>query len=412
MNQINVSDIQVYPIKSTSGIGLTSAWIDDLGLSFDRRFVLTGLNGQFITARTHPKLCLIQTNITANGFVITAPNMPILVLNYTGENADGLTTNYKNITVWSDTISAQLCSDNINQWFSQYIRQDCNLMYFGGQSSRQVKNTDNDVAFADGYPLLLISQASLDKLNEYSPRKNVMAQFRPNIVVTHSDAFAEDSWHTIQIGEVKFLVSKACSRCNFTTVDPNTGKFDSTQEPLTTLEKFRKDDKGDIDFGQNLIPLNQGQIKIGDKLEVLKTQSAKQYKDTQLSSTNVAINNTKLESLALDDVNEAHNKPVKKSPPKNKSVNTVKSKITINFDSWNTTHQGNTKDSILVQGENADLIMPYSCRAGNCGRCRVKLQSGDVEQLSTNGLMPDEIQGGYILSCVSIPKSDIVITKD
>ena len=402
MNKINLADIQVYPIKSTSGIGLTNAWIDDLGLSFDRRFVLTDFNGKFITARTHPKLCLIQTNITVNGFIITAPNMPSLVLNYTGDHANSLSSSYQNITVWDDTISAQQCGDNINQWFSQYIRQNCQLMYFGDNSNRQVKNSESNVAFADGYPLLLISQASLDTLNEYSPRNNVMAQFRPNIVVNGCDAFAEDSWHTIQIGEVKFLVSKACSRCNFTTVDPTTGKFDTTQEPLTTLAKFRKDEHGEIYFGQNLIPLNQGQIKIGDTLEVLKTQTAKQYSDSLLTSIKPEEAAAEIKDLSPNTL----------TPPSIQPTANTNKKVTINFDSRNEVHQGNTKDSLLEQGEDADLIMHYSCRAGNCGRCKVKLQSGEVEQLSTNGLMPDEIHEGYILSCVSIPKSDLVITKN
>lgn len=391
MNQTSLIDINVYPIKSTAGIGLSNAWVDHLGLSFDRRFVLTDLTGQFITARTHPKLCLIQANITAAGLVLTAPKMTTLVLNYTGANPDGLTADYQSIKVWSDNILAQRCSDMVNQWFSQYIRQDCQLMYFGEQSTRQVKNSENEVAFADGYPLLLISQGSLNALNAISPRNNVMAQFRPNIVVDHCEAFAEDSWHTIQIGEVKFLVSKPCSRCNFTTVDTTTGKFDPSLEPLNTLATFRKDTKGDIDFGQNLVPLNHGQIRIGDKVEVLKTQSPKKY----VHITPAAKNSTEQSVTTAND-----NKPALKKNP------------SINFDSWNVTHQGNNQETLLEQGESAGLILPYSCRAGNCGRCKVKLQQGDVEQLSTNGLMPDEQNSGYVLACVSIPKSDVTITKD
>lgn len=398
MKDVKLANIHTYPIKSTSGIALSNAWIDELGLSFDRRFVVCDTRGQFITARTQPSLCLIQANITPAGFILTAPNMPNLSLDYTGNNTKGLTTRYQNITVWKDTISAQCCNEKVNQWFSQYLQFPCELLFFGNESSRLVKNSSNEVAFADGYPLLLISQSSLDELNTRSPRKNVMAQFRPNIVVDNCDAFAEDGWHTIKIGEVEFVISKPCSRCNFTTVDPSTGNFDYSREPLKTLASFRKDSDGEIYFGQNLIPLNTGQIKVGDTVEILKTQVAKQYPERQ-------ENRPRAEKKAVTSniTRSDTTKPVAKK---------VTSQLNINFESWDEVHQGNNQETLLEQGEAADLIMMYSCRSGMCGRCKVKLQSGEVEQLSTEGLMPSEKDDGYILACVCIPTTDVVITKN
>lgn len=87
------------------------------------------------------------------------------------------------------------------------------------------------------------------------------------------------------------------------------------------------------------------------------------------------------------------------------------SKINLDFSSWNKTISGNTRDSILKQGEAADLLLPYSCRGGMCGRCKIKLKSGEVKQITSDGLTDDEKKQGFVLACSSIPQSDLVLTK-
>ena len=119
---IQLSQISIYPIKSTSGIELSNSWVDELGLSFDRRFVLTDDKCQFITARTEPKLCLIQANLTATGLILTAPDMPKLVINY-----QDLNDFYQTVFVWKDNINAQQGSDAHHQWFSRYLNRPCQL---------------------------------------------------------------------------------------------------------------------------------------------------------------------------------------------------------------------------------------------------------------------------------------------
>jgi uncharacterized protein YcbX/ferredoxin len=382
-----LSNISIYPIKSTKGLDLSSSWVDELGLSFDRRFVIADQYGQFITARIHAKLCLIQANLTSQGLILTAPNMPSLAINYQhfGEQ-------YQPVTVWGQQIQSQHCLNNYDLWFSHYLGSHCQLLFFGERSQRQVKNSTKSVAYADGYPLLLISAASLNRLNERTSSAIKMTQFRPNIVVDNTDPFAEDSWKKIRIGDVEFDIVKPCSRCVFTTIDPETGQKNSDREPLKALKTFRQgrgDDK-DIYFGQNMIPLNQGQIAIGDVVEIIEQQKPIIYIDQKALTSH---------QPAPQTLNIQEEKNMTK-------------KINILFDSWNIDHLGNNQDTLLDQGEEAGLIMPYSCRGGMCGRCKVKLQSGDVEQLATDGLMPDEKSEGYILACSCIPKSDIVITKD
>jgi len=387
----SLQSLHIYPIKSTAGISLSNSWVDDYGLSFDRRFVITDANGLFITARTQPTLCLIEANLTAYGLVLTAPNMPSLHIHY-----QKLSQTYKDVSVWENDINAQHGHEDYDLWFSQYLQIPCQLLYFGEQSQRFVKNSNKQVAFADGYPLLLISQASLEDLNNKMPlqanQKISMSQFRPNIVIDNCEAFAEDTWQHIRIGEVEFEVSKPCSRCIFTTVNPINAEMHPQQEPLATLKNYRQVASGDVMFGQNLIALNQGSIKQGDKIVVLKKQSSPLF---------ITMSSTKIDKAQSVD-SLSPNKEVKKSLPK---------KVNLNFNSWNKTVTGNSKDSILDQAEAAGMLLPYSCRGGMCGRCKIKLKSGEVKQLATDGLSDVEKEQGFVLACSSIPQSDLILAK-
>lgn len=379
MPKVTVSNLYIYPIKSTMGISLPHADIDELGLAFDRRFVISDNSGQFITARTEPSLCLVKSTLTEQGITLSAPNMPKLSLAY-----DNFSDQYQNVTVWDDEIAGQLCSPEANSWFSDYLQRPCQLLFFGEASSRMKKTNTDDarkVAFADGYPLLLISQASLDDLNQRLSANNQkavsMAQFRPNIVVDNCLPFAEDGWQHIRIGDVEFKVSKPCERCIFTTVNPENGIKDAQQQPLSTLKTYRQTNNGEVLFGQNLIPLTSGNIKQGDKLAIIKSQQPPSF-----------------------------NQP--SSAPATTTVN-KKKKVSIQFETWNKTHTADNQKTVLEHGEDAGLIIPYSCRAGMCGRCKAKLLSGEVTQLADDGLSAEEKQQGYILCCSAIAQSDVVI---
>ena len=397
-----VQSLHIYPIKSTAGIALSKSWVDDFGLSFDRRFVVTDLNGQFITARTQPKLCLIQCFLTPKGLLLTAPNMPELEVNF-----DDFSEQYHSITVWKDDINALYCHQHYDKWFSQYLNLPCQLHFFADKSSRKVCNSDNQVGFADGYPLLLISQASLNDLNNrlttrYGDNAGVaMTQFRPNIVVNDTKAFAEDGWQRIRIGDVEFELVKPCSRCVFTTIDPDNAEKHPEQEPLSTLKSYRQVAKGDVMFGQNIIPLNKGQIKQGDSVTILSHQSPLHFISNQKSNSEVS-------KIASTEGNKQENKKVNEATI---SETIIPKKVNISFDSWNKKHKGNTQEPILDQGEAAGLILPYSCRGGMCGRCKIKLNAGTVKQLADDGLTDDEKAQGYILACSSIPQSDLVVSS-
>lgn len=269
----SLSAITVYPIKSTAPINLSRSAVTATGLAFDRQFVLCNEQGKFLTARSHPRLLAIKTALQQEGLLISAPGMAPLHLEYSA-----LGQQYDEITVWKDTIHTQFCGEAVQQWFETYLQQPCKLYRFGPQSDRPVRgHSEHQVAFADGYPLLLISKASLTDLNQRCQSTVLMEQMRPNLVVDDCTAYAEDSWKRVRIGTVEFAVVKPCGRCILTTTDPNTLARNPEREPLSVLKKYRKGSDGEAHFGQNLIALNSGIVSLNDPIEILETGQPERY---------------------------------------------------------------------------------------------------------------------------------------
>ncbi|MPW35800.1 MOSC domain-containing protein [Vibrio sp. B1Z05] len=271
-----LSGINIFPVKSTSGIAQSRAYVGLEGISFDRRFVVTDTAGRMITARKYPKMVTIKSTLLPDGILLSAPNAQDLHL-----SISDLERNEFECKIWSDRFFAYTTTDTANQWFSNVLGTPALLLYCGEESNRYREKLATKVSFADGYPLLVISQGSLDELNRSASHPQSMSQFRTNLVIEGVPPFAEDSWEKIAIGEVEFKVGKACQRCVLTSVDPKTGEKMAAKEPTATLAKFRADEKGAIFFGMNLIALNEGVIEVGDELRVLETRTAITYTDTR-----------------------------------------------------------------------------------------------------------------------------------
>ena len=176
------------------------------------------------------------------------------------------------VEIWGDRCEALAAEKKAESWISDYLGKRCNFVFMPDHSNRLV-NQDyaigrDQVAFSDGFPLLLISESSLCDLNSRVPEEITMKRFRPNLVVNNTDPYQEDNWKAIRIGDCELQIVKPCSRCVLTTVDPETGKF-SSREPLKTLAKYRKFN-GEVVFGQNLIPRSVGKLEVGMKVEILK----------------------------------------------------------------------------------------------------------------------------------------------
>ncbi|ART80476.1 hybrid-cluster NAD(P)-dependent oxidoreductase [Oceanisphaera avium] len=268
-----VTQLNLYPLKSAAGISVEQAFVFDEGLLGDRRFMVAKLNGGFISARTHPQLQRIHVSWVAGGLDL---------------NTKGLTLNVRYTeflkrpmmaTVWEDTFSAFSTHPSYDAWFSALLDEPVQLLWLGETSGRYRTQLNTSVSFADGYPLLLISTASLADVNLRADAQLAMSQFRPNIVVSAQRAFEEDGWQRIRIGEVEFVVAKPCSRCVMTTIIPGTEQFHQLKEPLATLVRYRRGEDGEVYFGQNLIALNSGTIQRNDPVEVLEYASAPIYTD-------------------------------------------------------------------------------------------------------------------------------------
>ena len=288
-----LSQIHVYPVKSTAALTQSHAWVEKQGLAFDRRFMVASDEGAMITARKYPQMVKITATLTMTGLVLQYPNKTDLALQY----ADFAMVD-ASATVWNDNFSAYTTTMIANQWFSDIIGHSVQLLFCGQQSNRVRSKIGHNVSFADGYPLLVISEASLAALNERSRDHHTMAQFRTNLVVSNTDAFAEDGWKRIRIGEVEFEIVKPCARCILTTVDPLTGEFNALKEPLKTMATFRADATGDVFFGQNLVALNEGMIRAGDVIEVLETQPKQVYVDN--AETKLLLTCVEREDIAAD----------------------------------------------------------------------------------------------------------------
>lgn len=277
-----ITQLHLYPIKSAAGISVADAYVSFEGLLGDRRYMLAKPDGGFISARTHPRLQRIQVTPVAAG----------LDLSYSESHNDSYGESRLKIRpsefikqavtacVWDDTFTAFSTHAQYDAWFSELLGEPLQLLWVGESSQRYRATIDTPVSFADGYPLLLISEASLADLNLRADAQLVMSQFRPNLVVGNTRAFAEDGWRRIRIGEVEFMVAKPCSRCVMTTIMPNSEQFNKLKEPLATLLRYRHGSDNEVYFGQNLITLNEGLIRQGDAVEVVEYQTAAMYADS------------------------------------------------------------------------------------------------------------------------------------
>lgn len=264
MSAITVSNLSIYPIKSCGEIIINHTRVEDFGLKDDRRWMVVDENGVMLTQRKVAEMCLIQPEITESGLILTAPSMKPLHVNYP-------ITNKCRVSIWQDQCQAYDAGDEAANWLGNVLSKKCRLVYFSKDEFRQVDldyaNKGEKTAFSDGFPLLLISQASLDDLNNKLEIKITMNRFRPNIVVDGCLPFAEDSWSNIRIGTTTFRIVKPCSRCVIPNINPKTAKRET--EPSKTLASYRKQDSK-IFFGQNVIANGYGDIEVGMSVELLK----------------------------------------------------------------------------------------------------------------------------------------------
>ncbi len=272
MAPITITDLYTYPVKSCAGIRQDSFTLTETGPQYDRNWVITDADGMFYTQRELPHMARIYPSFADGCLVLSAEGMPTTYV-----PLDQNASPHADVTVWRDTMQAADTGDDVARWLAEFLGTEARLFALTEKTLRLTDKAyaaqQSKVGFPDGYPLLLISEESLDDLNTRLQARGKhtvpMTRFRPNIVVRSGSAFAEDDWGAFTVGEMHFDVVKSCARCAITTVDPKTGQVPDAKEPLATLATFRRADGGKVLFGQNVIHRAHGQIAVGDVLTIV-----------------------------------------------------------------------------------------------------------------------------------------------
>jgi len=264
-NKISVTQLFIYPVKSFAGIQVDQSDVDNMGLKFDRRWMVVSPEGKFITQRTVPKMVMINTHLDNEQLTLSTKNKPSHCVPLVTDVSEKMDVN-----IWKDTVTVKKVGKETDQWISDVLGVDCHLVYIEDDVVRQCdlefSEAGERTGFADGFPILIISEESLADLNKRLELTVDMRRFRPNIVISGVEPFAEDNLTLFSINDIDMKGVKLCDRCPMPMIDPDRGERIS-QEPIATLSSYRKWDRK-IFFGMNVIQKNQGVIAIGDELTI------------------------------------------------------------------------------------------------------------------------------------------------
>ncbi len=264
MSSPSLSAIYRYPLKSARGHSLDSAETDRFGLRGDRRWMLVDSTGRFQSQRRLPAMARLEVEPLPSGLRLSWEGESIDVEQPVAQGACVIAT------VWEDTVVAPVAAAEVNGWLSDRLGDALRLVYFPDTALRGVEPgyapSSQLVAFSDGYPLLVVTEAALDELNSRMPSAVPMDRFRPNLVIRGADAHAEDDWRHIRIGDSDVHLVKPCSRCAIPSVDQQTGERDP--DINRALASYRRRD-GVIYFGMNAIAAAGSTFSVGDPVDIL-----------------------------------------------------------------------------------------------------------------------------------------------
>ena len=262
-----LSQIYIYPVKSLAGIAVSEWQVDKNGLQYDRKWMLIDEQNQFLSQRRLTKMALIKTQIQHDKLILSAPNQQDISLELNPTGGETI-----EVSIWHDQCVARTVGTEVDEWLSRFLQTDCRLVYFPDEEQRIVDQgfaqPTDQTAFSDGFPFLIVSENSLNALNQSLTHPVTMQRFRPNLVVSDCSGYAEDSWRRLEINTIEFRLPKPCSRCAVPGIDPETAI--SSKEPLTTLSRLRKWENK-IYFGQNAIHNSTGTLAIGNLVQILET---------------------------------------------------------------------------------------------------------------------------------------------
>jgi hypothetical protein len=264
-----IASLHCYPLKSGRGVDLAEAQLTPAGIAQDRRWMVVTPEGRFLTQRELPRLALVRPLLEARELALLGPDVePLrLSLEQPGRRVP--------VQVWKDECPGLDEGDAAAQWLREVLQRDCRLVRFDPQhrrlsSSSWTGSLEAENRFSDGFPLLVISRASLADLNSRLPKPLPMNRFRPNIVLDGIGPYEEDQIDELYCDEVRLRVVKPCTRCRITTTDQDTGQLDG-EEPLRTLKSYRFDrELRGVLFGQNTVIVQgvNALLRCGQALQV------------------------------------------------------------------------------------------------------------------------------------------------
>lgn len=283
-----VKELICYPVKSCKGVYLKEAECTKFGLQTDgvtdRHWMVTRDNGRFMSQRQEPKMALITVKVTGAGVQLSAPGMSPLILR---KNIEKTKTNVSKCTVWDCETQGIDCGDAAAQWVSEFLGvPGLRIMFYSEDLEKRTfineikpwftSALETDYSgYADWATYLFLTSASLEALNKHLKKPLTMKSFRPNLVIDGTDAFDEDDWEEILIGDkVQMRCLSACDRCLLTTVDPEKGIKSEDGEPLKTLKRIRSippyDKYNECVFGINTAPDVCGVVRVGDPVYAIR----------------------------------------------------------------------------------------------------------------------------------------------
>ncbi|HSI53621.1 MAG TPA: MOSC N-terminal beta barrel domain-containing protein [Ramlibacter sp.] len=256
-----IARLFIYPVKSCAGVEVNEALLTETGLDLDRAWMVVDEEGEFVSQREFPRMALVRPTLKHSEVVLRAPGMLALHL-----QIDAVEEPVR-VRVWDDEVAAYDMGGVAAQWFSDFLGAKLRLVRFDPEQKRlsKMKWTNGALApnqFADGFPLLVASEASLAELNRRLQAAGHaavgMERFRPNIVLSGVDVHDEDRLDILRVeaaGDVQLRMCKPCPRCPIPNIDPATAE--SSPEVSDTLQAYRTNDivGGAITFGMNAIVL-------------------------------------------------------------------------------------------------------------------------------------------------------------
>jgi uncharacterized protein YcbX len=267
---IRVAGLFSYPVKSCGALSHRSVSLDARGPAWDRRWMVVAADGTFLTQRQFPQLAIVQPSLDGDDLVLRTPAVPEVRVPLRRPAGDRL-----HVRVWDDDCEAWDEGDAAARLLTAHLGTVVRLVRMADDFVRAV-NPDYaprpaHTGFADAFPVLVVSEASLDELNRRLAERGAasvpMSRFRPNLVLSGGAPFGEDEWKTIRIGGTTLDLVKPCERCATTRVDQARGEVADAREPLATLATFRRLGR-EVTFGRYAIHREPGPLAVGDAVVI------------------------------------------------------------------------------------------------------------------------------------------------